>query len=53
MYKAAFFKENLLKPLLQQSYFYKMVFIVTNVTEEYIMTGVLCQFINLSSNHFF
>lgn len=35
MYKAAFFKENLLKPLLQQSYFYKMVFIVTNVTEEY------------------
>jgi len=35
MYKAAFFKENLLKPLMQQSYFGEMVFIVTNVTEEY------------------
>ncbi len=32
MYKIAFFKENRLKYLLQQSYFYRMIFIVTNVT---------------------
>ncbi len=34
MYRVAFFKENRLKSLLQQSYFYKRFFIVTIVTEE-------------------